>query len=60
MSARFSNYHATIRKDGYMWVADLYKDGKPFMMNYLRFRTYRAVQIELEAIGVENYWKRMG
>lgn len=60
MSARFSNYHATIRKDGYMWVADLYKDGKPFMIGYMRFRTLAVVKAELEAVGVTNYWKRIG
>ena len=55
---RYKDYHATIRKDGYMWVADLYKNGKPFMISYMRFKTLKAVEQELQAVGIHNYYKR--
>jgi hypothetical protein len=55
---RYKDYHATIRKDGYHWVADLYKNGKPFMLGYMRFKTLKVVEQELKAVGVNNYYKR--
>lgn len=47
------DYDAIVRKDGYTWVADLYKDGKIFYRSWLyNFKTKRALLQEIESLGV--------
>jgi len=51
--SRYKNYGVIVRKDGYKWAADLYKDGKLFYKSWLyNFKTRKALYQELESIGV--------
>lgn len=53
MTDRYKDYGAIVRKDGYTWSADLYKDGKLFWKSWLyNFKTRKALYKEIEAIGV--------
>lgn len=55
---RYKDYGAIVRKDGYTWAADLYKDGKIFYKSWLYgFRTKKKLLAEIEAMGVHfgNY-----
>lgn len=54
MHKRFVNYYAVIRKDGYTWTADLYKDGKIFYKSWLyNFRVKKKIEKEIAAMGVK-------
>jgi hypothetical protein len=54
MHKRFVNYYAVIRKDGYTWTADLYKDGKIFYKSWLyNFRVKKKIEKEILAMGVK-------
>lgn len=54
MSKRFVNYYAVIRKDGYTWTADLYKDGKIFYKSWLyNFRVKKRLEKEIAEMGVK-------
>lgn len=47
-------YHAVIRKDGYTWTADLYKEGKMFYLSWLyNFRSKAKLVNEINANNVE-------
>ena len=50
---RFKDYGAIVRKDGYTWAADLYKDGKIFYKSWLyNFKTKKSLLQEIESLGV--------
>ena len=54
----YKDYGAIVRKDGYTWAADLYKDGKIFYKSWLyNFKTKKSLLKEIEALGVHfgNY-----
>lgn len=54
MPKRFVNYYAVIRKDGYTWTADLYKDGKIFYKSWLyNFRVKKRLEKEIAEMGVK-------
>lgn len=46
-------YGAIVRKDGYTWSADLYKDGKLFYKSWFYgFKTKKSLYREIEALGI--------
>lgn len=50
---RYKDYGAIVRKDGYKWSADLYKEGKLFMTSWMYgWKSKKALLKEIEAIGV--------
>ena len=51
--SRYSQYGAIVRKDGYKWSADLYKEGKLFYKSWMyNWSTKKALVAEIEALGV--------
>lgn len=53
MTDRYKGYGAIVRKDGYTWSADLYKEGKLFMTSWMHgWKSKKALYREIEAIGV--------
>jgi hypothetical protein len=48
------DYYAVIRKDGYRWAADLYKDGKLFYKSWqYNWRTKGDMIVQIEAQNVD-------
>lgn len=51
------NFSAYIRKDRYFWAVDVYRNGKPFLINHLRFQNVRDCENHLKTMKITNIFR---